>query len=97
MRNNVVFPEPLGPIMQITSPVLMESDTSFSIGSPVKLLLILLIAIIILFSQRAIPDKCATVAFISFLKLYCREGSQDKQEKNISKVEKQISAACHFC
>ncbi|MFZ4255490.1 hypothetical protein [Raoultella terrigena] len=97
MRNNVVFPEPLGPIMQITSPVLMASDTSFSIGSPVKLLLILLITIIILFSQRAIPDKCATVAFISFLKLYCREGSQDKQEKNISKVEKQISAACHFC
>jgi len=36
------------------------------------------------------------VAFISFLKLYCREGYQDKQEKNISKVEKQISAACHF-
>ncbi|WP_346432115.1 hypothetical protein [Raoultella scottii] len=96
MRNNVVFPEPLGPIMQITSPVLMESETSFSICSPVKLLLILSIAIIILFSQRAIPDKCATLAFISLLKLYCCGVYKDKQEKHISKVEKHISDTGHF-
>ena len=77
--------------MQIISPALMESETSFSIFSPVKLLLIFSMAIIIIFSQRAIPDKCTTAASISLQKLYCRWVYKDKQEKYICKVEKHIS------
>jgi len=48
-------------------------------------------AIIIIFSLRAIPDKCTTAASISLQKLYCRWVYKDKQEKYICKVEKHIS------